>query len=77
MTLFAFDYLSVTVSSVKYTAVLIVNQAWSKRAFSVADTRVVFRLLPIDGGNNAATVSIFCFTYFVIEVVNRHLSFFN
>ena len=47
MTLFAFvfDYLYVTVSSVIYTTLLIVNQAWSKRAFSVADIRVVlFRL---------------------------------
>ena len=40
----------------------------------MADTRVVlFR--PIDGGNNAATVGIFRLTYFVIELVNRHLSF--
>ena len=45
---------------------------------AAADTRVVlFRLQPIDGGNNAATVGIFRLTYFVIELVNRHLSFFK
>ena len=40
--MFAFDYLSVTVSSVRYTTLLIVNQARSKHMCDdVADTRVV------------------------------------
>ena len=76
MTLFAFDYLSV--SSVRYATLLSVNQARSKRACSVADTRLVVfspgSTVPVCG-NNAATGCIFCLTYFVIKVVNKHLPF--